>query len=58
MVKILFVCRANQCRSAMAETLMRNMLEDREIHGIEIKSAGTRAINAISPLPKVVEVCK
>ena len=37
---------------------MRNMLKDREIHGIEIKSAGTHAINGISPLPKAVEICK
>ena len=37
---------------------MRNMLENREIHGIEVKSAGTHAINGISPLPKVVEICK
>jgi len=40
------------------DTLMRNMLENREIHGIEVKSAGTHAINGISPLPKVVEICK
>ncbi len=58
MVKILFVCRSNQSRSAMAETFMRNMLEDREIYGIEIKSAGTHAINGISPLPKAVAICK
>ena len=57
MVKILFVCRANQCRSVMAEALMRNMLEDRAIDEIEIKSAGTHAVNGISPLPKVVEIC-
>ncbi len=37
---------------------MRNILEDRAIHEIEIKSAGTHAINGISPLPKVVEICK
>lgn len=58
MFKILFVCRANQCRSPMAEALTRNMLEDKASHGIEIKSAGTHAINGISPLPKVVEICK
>ena len=41
----------------MAEALMRNMLEDRAIDEIEIKSAGTHAVNGISPLPKVVEIC-
>lgn len=57
MVKILFVCRANQCRSAMAEALMKKMLNDRSINGIEVNSAGTHAINGISPLPKVFEIC-
>tara|TARA_B100000315_G_scaffold256953_1_gene304301 strand:- start:6516 stop:6938 length:423 start_codon:yes stop_codon:yes gene_type:complete len=42
----------------MAEALMRNILNDRAIQDIEIKSAGTHAVDGISPLPKVVEICK
>jgi protein arginine phosphatase len=39
MINILFVCTGNTCRSPMAEALLR----DRNIPGVQIKSAGTYA---------------
>ena len=43
MRNVLFVCTGNTCRSAMAEAMFRKMLEDRDIHGIEVSSAGITA---------------
>ncbi len=41
---ILFVCTANQCRSPMAEILMRDLLKRKDLTSlIDVKSAGTWA---------------
>ena len=38
---ILFVCEANKCRSAMAELLLRRMLQERGLdHRIQVRSGG------------------
>ncbi len=39
-LKILFVCDANTCRSPMAEFMLRKMLTDRKIEGVEVYSGG------------------
>ncbi len=41
--KVLFVCSANRCRSAMAEAIFKHMISDNnEVENmIEVKSAGT-----------------
>lgn len=41
MIKILFVCHGNICRSAMAEAMCRAMIEARGIHDVEVDSAAT-----------------
>ncbi len=38
--------------------MLQNKLKERAIEGIEIKSAGTHAIDGVGPLPKVMEICK
>ena len=40
-MKILFVCTGNQCRSPMGEHLMRLALEERQVAGVSVASAGT-----------------
>jgi protein-tyrosine phosphatase len=50
MVRILFVCMGNICRSPTAEGVMRHLLEREGLAGeIEIDSAGTGAWHAGSP---------
>ena len=41
MLKILFVCHGNICRSPMAEYVFRDMLEKRGITGVYVESAAT-----------------
>ncbi|MDE7398388.1 MAG: low molecular weight phosphotyrosine protein phosphatase [Oscillospiraceae bacterium] len=41
MLKILFVCHGNICRSPMAEFVMRQMLERQGINNVLTESAGT-----------------
>lgn len=41
MLKILFVCHGNICRSPMAEFVMRDMLKKRGISDVEVASAAT-----------------
>lgn len=43
MKKVLFVCRANVCRSPMAEAMFNALAEDREL-GFRAISAGVRAL--------------
>lgn len=43
MNRILFVCTGNTCRSPMAEGLMRKILADEGLAGIEVQSAGVAA---------------
>lgn len=44
MVRILFVCTGNTCRSPMAEAILKN----KNIPGVEVKSAGVYATDGIS----------
>lgn len=39
-MKILFVCTANICRSALAEVVLKKKLQEKGLTGIEVESAG------------------
>ena len=41
--KIVFVCTGNTCRSPMAEVLLKDLLEKRNLYGFEVLSAGIAA---------------
>ena len=42
-MNVLFVCTGNTCRSPLAEALLRRMLEERQLDGVTVASAGTGA---------------
>ena len=42
-MNVLFVCTGNTCRSPMAEYMLRRLLSDRGIEGIEVALAGIGA---------------
>ena len=43
MVRILFVCHGNICRSPMAEFVMKDLIEKEGLRGVEVASAATSA---------------
>ena len=42
-MKIMFICTGNICRSAMAQWLLKQKLEDKEIKNVEVYSCGVYA---------------
>ena len=44
-IKVMFVCTGNICRSEMSEAMLKKMLEDKKIEDIEVCSCGTNAEN-------------
>lgn len=55
MVKILFVCECNICRSPMSEFILKYMTKER--NDIEISSAGVSGFKAGSPMYSMAREC-
>ena len=58
MVKILFVCLGNICRSPMAEGLFKKLLADKNITDINCSSAGLFAMTGDEVTPNSVKACE
>ena len=48
-MKILFVCTANICRSALAEVMLKKMLQEKDLNDIEVESAGVQNYEGAPP---------
>ena len=58
MVKILFVCTGNSCRSVMAEGLLAHGLRMKERLGIQVISAGTHPVPGMGPTLETLEAMR
>jgi protein-tyrosine-phosphatase len=54
MSRVLFVCAGNICRSPIAEHLLRRILRERGIEGIEVASAGVIARDGDVPAARTL----
>lgn len=53
-MRLLFVCRANLCRSPMAEAIMLHRVRHAGLQNVEVASAGTHVIQpGLPPVPAV-----
>ena len=57
-MNILFVCTGNTCRSPMAKALFEKMLDDNDISGVKVKSAGIATVEGDPATEEAVEVLK
>jgi len=55
-LSVLFVCTGNSCRSIMAEGLLKKRLKELGKTHIQVHSAGTRAMDGLSPVDNTISV--
>ena len=55
-MKIMFVCTGNICRSAMAEAMLKKMLEENKKENIEVYSCGISADDGDAPTQNAIDV--
>lgn len=55
---VLFVCTGNSCRSVMAAGLLKKELASLGKSGIEVRSAGIRALDGFPPTDETIKVMK
>lgn len=56
--KVLLVCTGNTCRSPMAEGILKKLLKEKDIKGIEVNSAGVSALDGYPAAPFAIEATK
>lgn len=57
-MKVLFVCTGNVCRSPLAEGYFKALLNQKNLKGIEVASAGVAALVGAQPFDCALEVAK
>ena len=57
-IRLLIVCTGNTCRSAMAEGLMKRMLREGKVQGVEVRSAGTIAGGGSPASEGAIDACR
>ena len=55
-MNIVFVCTGNACRSAAAEAILKKMVDDHGIEGIEITSCGLHVCDALERDPMMCAI--
>lgn len=57
-MKIVFVCTGNACRSAAAEVILKKMLADNDIYGVDVSSCGTEVPYGLKRDPVMCNIAK
>ena len=57
-MKIMFVCTGNICRSAMAEKMLKNKIQDKRDLHIQVFSSGISAYNGDTPTYEALKVMR
>jgi protein-tyrosine-phosphatase len=57
MIRVVFVCTANRCRSMMAEGIMRARWAREAGRGLSVSSMGVHGIDGMPPTDDAIRVC-